>query len=324
MLGRPHPEEVQNRYHELTWPLIDARPFVWGSFVWNMFDFSSDLREEGDAIDINNKGLVTYDRKTRKDTFFYYKARWSNEPVVHIASGRYVDRPYAATDVRVYSNAPSVRLKRNDSDLGAKVCEAGVCVWREVSLGTGANTFTASADFAGKPMSHSLSWSGPDVARGMHINSGDLVGHRAPDGQLVGSDNFFDGGDAKLLNGLSMGGFGTPRTGKRKAVADAKDPTLYAGYREGSFSYDIPLPNGTWNVTVHSFESVARLVHVRTFNVIANGRTELKAWSPGQVAGGPFKAAEASFRVDVRDGRLRLQFESVGGAALIAAITISP
>jgi beta-galactosidase len=84
------------------------------------------------------------------------------------------------------------------------------------------------------------------------------------------------------------------------------------------------LPNGTWNVTVHSFESVARLAQVRTFNVIANGRTELKAWSPGQAAGDAFRAAEASFRVHVNGGRLRLQFEPVGGAALIAAITISP
>lgn len=324
MLGRPHPEEVQSRYHELSWPQIAARPFVWGSFVWNMFDFSSDLREEGDAIDINDKGLVTYDRKTRKDAFFYYKAQWSNEPVVHIASERYVERPYAVTDVRVYSNAPSVRLKRNDSDLGAGACEAGVCVWREVSLGTGANTFTASADFVGKTVAHSVSWNGPDAGRGMRINSGDVVGYRTPDGQLVGSDNFFADGDAKLLNGLSVGGFGTPPAGKRKTIAAAKDPTVYEGYREGNFSYDIPLPNGTWNVTVHSFESVARLVEVRTFNVLANGRTALKAWSPGQVAGGPFKAAEATFRVAVRDGRLRLQFEPVGGAALVAAITISP
>jgi beta-galactosidase len=75
---------------------------------------------------------------------------------------------------------------------------------------------------------------------------------------------------------------------------------------------------------VHSFESIARLVDERTFNVIANGRSALKAWSPGQVAGGAFKAAETSFRVPVRDGHLRLQFEPVGGAALVAAITISP
>jgi beta-galactosidase len=324
MLGRPHPEEVQNRYHELTWPQIQARPFVWGSFIWNMFDFSSDLREEGDAIDINDKGLVTYDRKTRKDAFFYYKAQWSNEPVVHIAGGRYVERPYAVTDVRVYSNAPSIRLVRNASDLGTSTCDAGVCVWREVGLEAGANTFTASAGFAGKTVAHSVRWNGPDAARGVRIDSGDLAGHRAPDGQLVGSDNFFDGGDAKRLNGLSIGGFGNREPSKRKTVAGAKDPVLYEGYREGSFSYDIPLPNGAWNVTVHSFESVARLAQTRTFNVVANGRMELKAWSPGQVAGEAFKAAEASFRIRVSDGRLRLRFEPVGGAALIAAITISP
>lgn len=324
MLGRPHPEEVQNYYHELTWPQIQARSFVWGSFIWNMFDFSSDLREEGDAVDINNKGLVTYDRKTRKDAFYYYKAQWSSDPVVRITGERYVNRPYPVTDVRVYSNAKSVILKRNDTDLGASVCEAGVCVWREVKLESGESVFTASADFAGNTVTHSVRWMGPDPARGLCINAGDLVGHIEANGQVVGSDNFFNGGDAKLLNGLSAGGFGTREPGKRKHIVGARDAALYEGYREGQFSYDIPLPNGAWKVTVHSFESVERLTQSRTFNVLANGRAELKAWSPGKVAGGAFRAAEASFDVRVRDGRLKLQFDPIGGAALIAAIIIVP
>ena len=88
-----------------------------------MFDFSSDLRNEGDMVDINDKGLVSYDRKTKKDAFFYYKAQWSTEPVVHITSGRHTERAYAITDVRVYSNAPTVALKLNDKELGAATCE---------------------------------------------------------------------------------------------------------------------------------------------------------------------------------------------------------
>jgi beta-galactosidase len=158
----------------------------------------------------------------------------------------------------------------------------------------------------------------------MRIDAGDLVGHSAPDGVLVGSDNFFSGGEAKRLNGLSIGGFGARQSRERKSVAGAKDAALYEGYREGSFSYDIPLPNGTWKVTVHSFESVERMAQSRTFNVLANGRAELKAWSPGKVAGGALKAADATFSVPVRDGRLHLQFEPVGGPAVVAAITIAP
>jgi beta-galactosidase len=324
MLGRPHPEEIQNWYHEQSWPQIQSRAFIWGSFIWNMFDFSSDLREEGDSVDINNKGLVSYDRKTKKDAFFYYQAQWSKEPVVHINSARYIDRAYPMTDVRVYSNAPSVRLKRNDTDLGAATCEDRVCVWRDVALNAGANTFTASAEFSGKTVGDSVNWNGPDPTQGIRIDSGDLVGHRAADGVLIGSDNFFTGGDARLLNGLSGGGFSPGARPERKIVAGAKDAALYDGYRVGSFSYDIPLPSGEWNVTVHAFEPIERLVDSRTFDVIANGRVQLKAWSPGKAAGGVFKAAEATFKVRAQGGRLQLQFEPGGGPALVAAIVITP
>lgn len=323
MLGRPHPEEIQNGYHEQSWPQIKSRPFVWGSFVWNMFDFASDLRDEGDSVDINNKGLVSYDRKTKKDAFFYYKAQWSNEPVVHITSARYTERVYSLTDVRVYSNAPSVSLKQNDANLGVATCEDRVCVWRDVKLRAGANTLTASAEFSGRTVTDSVNWNGPHPAKGVRINSGDLVGHRAADGQLVGSDNFFAGGDARLLNGLSGGGFTAGGRAERRIVAGAKDAALYDDYRVGSFSYDIPLPNGEWNVTLHAFEPVERLVETRKFNVIANGRVQLKAWSPGKAAGGALKAAEATFKVHVQGGRLQLQFEPGGGPALVSAITIS-
>ena len=324
MMGRPHPEEIQSWYHEQSWPQIRSRPYVWGSFVWNMFDFASDLREEGDSIDINDKGLVSYDRKTRKDAFFYYKAQWSNEPVVHINDARYTDRAYAITDVRVYSNAPAVKLTLNAADLGAVGCEDRVCVWHDVKLRTGVNTVSASAEFAGKIITESAQWNGPDTAKGIRIDSGDAVGHRAADGQLVGSDNFFTGGEARLLNGLSAGGFAPGVHVVRKTVSGARDPALYDGYRVGSFSYDIPLPNGDWNVTLHSFENIPNLVATRTFNVIANDGVKLNAWSPGKAAGGAFKAAEPSFKVHVQNGHLQLQFEPNGGPAIVAAITITP
>ena len=159
----------------------------------------------------------------------------------------------------------------------------------------------------------------------MRINVGDLVGYRAADGQLVGADQFFSGGRAELLNGLSGGGFvKASELPKRKTIAGASDAALYEGYRTGDFSYDIPIPNGTWKVTVNSFETIAALVDTRTFNVIANGSTQLKAWSPGKIAGGSLKAADATFKVKVVDGHLRLQFESVGGPALVAAIVVVP
>jgi beta-galactosidase len=324
IVGRPHPEEILSWYHEEAWPQIRARPYVWGSFIWNMFDFASDLRGEGDTVDLNDKGMVSFDRKTRKDVFFYYKAQWSSDPVVHINSSRYTERPYAVTDVRVYSNASAVSLKQNGKDVGSAKCEDHICVWHNLALNAGNNVLVASADFAGKIVSDSVQWHAPDAARGLGINVGDLVDSGAANGQLIGPDQFFSGGAPALLNGLSGGNFVKAGDMPARKTVTGGDAALYEGYRTGDFSYDIPMPNGTWRVTLHSFEPDAGLLATRTFDVLANDRVQLKAWSPGKAAGGVLKAADATFKIRVTDGHLHLKFESAGGPALLAAITIAP
>ncbi len=87
--GRPHPEEYESWVHEESWKVLEARRYLAAVWIWNMFDFSSDLREEGDATFVNDKGMVTSDRKTKKDVFYFYKAQWSSEPVLHISGRRY-------------------------------------------------------------------------------------------------------------------------------------------------------------------------------------------------------------------------------------------
>ncbi len=99
-IGRPQPEQFESFVHEQNWPAIRERKYIFASWVWNMFDFASDMRNEGDAVDINTKGLVTYDRKVRKDAFYYYQAQWSATPMVHITSRRHTDRAYPVTDVQ--------------------------------------------------------------------------------------------------------------------------------------------------------------------------------------------------------------------------------
>ena len=105
-----HPEEWQALVHETAWPAMKARPFVWGTFVWNMFDFAVSTRHEGGVPGRNDKGLVTYDRKTKKDAFYFYQANWSDEPMVYITSRRFTERTNAVTDVKIYSNAKEVEL----------------------------------------------------------------------------------------------------------------------------------------------------------------------------------------------------------------------
>ena len=108
-----HTEEYQTVYHEYMLECFKRHPYMWANHVWNMFDFAADARNQGGEPGMNHKGLVTFDRKIKKDSFYLYKAYWSEEGFVHIAGSRYVDRPEAVTKVKVYSNQPKVSLYNN-------------------------------------------------------------------------------------------------------------------------------------------------------------------------------------------------------------------
>lgn len=112
--GKPekgdYTESYQALYHEHMLEMIEKRPWLWATHVWNLFDFAADGRDEGGKHGENQKGLVTFDRKTKKDAFYLYKAAWNPEPMVHICGSRYVDRAEEVTEVKVYSNAEEVAL----------------------------------------------------------------------------------------------------------------------------------------------------------------------------------------------------------------------
>jgi beta-galactosidase len=141
-----HPEEYQSLVHEENYPDIAARPFVYGSFVWSMFDFASAGRKEGDTPGINDKGLVTRDRKVKKDAFFFYKANWNPEPMVYLTSRRDTPRTDAVTPVKVYSNLPKVALKVNGKSYGEKTgSKFHVFEWSGVQLQEGENRIEAQS-----------------------------------------------------------------------------------------------------------------------------------------------------------------------------------
>ena len=103
-------ESYQCVYHEHILKCIEARPYLWATHVWNLFDFAADGRDEGGKHGENQKGLVTFDRKLRKDAFYLYKAYWSKEPFVHLCGRRYADRTEEVTEIKVYSNQSEVTL----------------------------------------------------------------------------------------------------------------------------------------------------------------------------------------------------------------------
>ncbi len=323
--GRTQPEGYESYVHEQIWSDFSKRPYLWATWVWNMFDFATTIRREGDAMDINTKGLVTYDRKVKKDAFFFYKANWSAEPVVYLTGRRYVDRAYPVTDVSVYSNAPSTSLSLNGHALGVRDnCDNHVCVWRDVKLSEGDNRLQASGQFGDKTVQDAISWRlSPDAASHIRIDSGAMMGLQSSKGRF-GSDAFFVGGEASGLikpKGFSL----TPADpkGPAKLLPGVEDPELLASFREGDFSYDIPVENGVYNVRLSFVAPAEDVVGARIFDVTANGAPTLTALDITAAAGGALKPLERQFSVTVSDGRLKLGFHPSAGKALVSAIEIN-
>ena len=118
-----HTEEYQAKYHEYMLKCFDRHPWLWATHVWNMFDFAADARDQGGEPGMNHKGLVTFDRKTKKDSFYLYKAWWSEENFVHICSKRFTDRTEKEIEVKVYSNQNSVALYADGKKLAEQTGE---------------------------------------------------------------------------------------------------------------------------------------------------------------------------------------------------------
>lgn len=118
-----HTEEYQAKYHEYMLRCFKRHPWMWATHVWNMFDFAADARDQGGEPGMNHKGLVTFDRKTKKDSFYLYKAWWSDEAFVHICSKRFVERTGSTATVKVYSNQSTVALYINGNKVGEQTGE---------------------------------------------------------------------------------------------------------------------------------------------------------------------------------------------------------
>jgi len=151
--GRIHPEQYQTLYHEAAWRQLEHRPWLWSTFVWVGFDFPSAGRDEGDTPGFNDKGLVSFDRKIRKDAYYWYQANWSARPMAHITSRRLTRRDAADAEVKVYSNQPAATLRLNGVTLGAQPVIGRVALWR-VRLAEGDNRIEVEAG----PASDAVLW----------------------------------------------------------------------------------------------------------------------------------------------------------------------
>jgi beta-galactosidase len=157
--GPFHPEEWQAYVHKGAWAAMRDNPKVWGSFVWVMFDFAVQGRREGNLPALNDKGLVTQDRKFRKDAFYFYQANWTKAPMVHIASRRLTPRQMSPTEVKVYSNCTEVELRVNGKSVGqARPDDLGICRFPDVHLAAAETRVEAIGKSPAAPVSDGCTW----------------------------------------------------------------------------------------------------------------------------------------------------------------------
>ncbi len=150
--GKRHYENYQSLMHEKIWSQFAKRSYLWGKYIWCMFDFASDGREEGDTKGQNDKGLVTRER-VPKDAYFFYKSVWNDSPMVHITEKRFTDRPRLVPQIKAYSNAENVELFVNGKSQGIAKSEDDmptVFVWENIELfSMGENEIIVKAYFEG-------------------------------------------------------------------------------------------------------------------------------------------------------------------------------
>jgi beta-galactosidase len=157
--GQWHPEEWQAILHEAAWQGFKSQPYIWGTFVWNLTDFTSYWRREGGLPGLNTKGLVTADRKIKKDAYYFYQANWAAEPMLYITDRRFTDRTNAVTQVKIYSNAAQAELLVNGTSQGTRDNDGnGIFIWKNVTLANGENRIEAKAEKSGQTLHDECRW----------------------------------------------------------------------------------------------------------------------------------------------------------------------
>ena len=317
--------EWQQRYHESHLDQIEARPFVAGTAVWNQFDFGSEDR--GDATPhLNNKGLCTYDRRP-KDVYFFYKARLTREPVLHVAAREWTERAAwsdAASVVQpavVYSNLPEVELFHNGRSLGVKKPGRSCRAEWDVEFQAGRNELTARGLSAGKPIEDRaevrfrlLSWNRFDE---LAINVGSDAQFRDETGRIWLPDRPYTPGAWGYENGEASPLKPWP------GVLDTDSDPLFQSFREGLSAYRFDVPDGAYEIELYLADLLVKAPGERVFHVRVNGSPPADPVDLVRDNGG-CRAASRKFAAVASGGTgIRVSFEVVQGKPLLNAIRVA-
>ena len=262
-------EEYQSYYHEELIKKLFTRKYMWATHVWNMFDFGADARNEGGENGQNHKGLVTMDRKYKKDAFYAYKAWLSDEPFVHLCSKRYVDRVEDVTKVTVYSNQPEVELFVNGESIGKKTAADHFFYFDVPNVGE--STIVARAgDLSDESTIRKVDEMNMDyvlVEKGAVLNWFDID---APEGRFSLNDKISDIMESKLGK-LWFVGMGL----KLKKKMDASKKNKSGEKKSGGFDVDLKGGSGSGIMQMLGGFSVLRLTGMMGMMNISFTKEEL-------------------------------------------------
>jgi len=194
-INHDYTEEYAVIYHHELLKTFAARPYIWATHMWNMFDFAVDARDEGGIKGLNTKGLVSHDRKLRKDSYYVYQAFWTKAPMVHITGRRFADRAPGERTVRVFTNGDTVTLELNGKVYGTRGVVDHQAVFEELPLAEGENMLTASIDGAKDTITlngvktHNTAYDLPDLEEAMQAGN---WFEEALDGEKTAEDSGYD------------------------------------------------------------------------------------------------------------------------------------
>lgn len=176
-MNHDYTEEFASEYHHGMLKTFATRPYLWSTYVWNCFDFAADARDEGGVLGRNSKGIITYDRKVKKDAFFIYKAYWNPEPMIYVAGRRFKDRAPEERNITVYTNCKEITLFINDVQVETKVAVDHAVVFENVMLADGSNIVTAKFEEIEDTITlngvskHNEEYTLPDIAEAIKVGN---------------------------------------------------------------------------------------------------------------------------------------------------------
>jgi beta-galactosidase len=245
-----HPEELQNEIHEDYWNIIRNNPFLWQTTAWVAFDFISYKKNEGDKPGINDKGLISHDRKTKKDAYYFYKSQWTKEPLVYITSRRFLQRRTGTTYIKVYSNCDSVELLVNNRTLGYRKPVESIFTWDNFVLSEGVNFLKARSLCGGQYAADSCIWiyGGLSQEPGIKINF-QTSGTDTPKGYIADTGHKFPYTANNLTFGWNADNSGNSRD---RNLFDNKIYDTFNHLQKNGVNYvwEIKLSNGLYYVEV--------------------------------------------------------------------------